>query len=323
MGPILSKTVMAPVDNPENKDPWVLPQLDFRVEDLSHPGAKLFFRQIPNPYDAIKRAVEASWKWLYGWNESSDIQHGKNSQMPVVTPPLAVRRVKRITLTIRPMDGVAYTFGSDDGSKKEVHFSLNHIVNSHKGDTEIKKDIRVREEILGVLVHEIVHCYQYNGQGTAPGGLIEGIADCVRLHEKLSPPHWKRAPPKGKHVPEPDGKWVWDWNWDAGYERTAYFLDWIDTTSETWPNSPYTRQKETDPNAMSSTRLAPPPSASSIPIQISPPSLAPSPPLGKGLFFRALNARLKDAKWSSEMDLFLEITNWPRDALWEAYCAGN
>lgn len=74
------------------------------------------------------------------------------------------------------MDGVAYTFGSDDGSEKEVHFSLKHIVNSYKGDTDDKKNARVREEILGVLTHEIVHCYQYNGQGTAPGGLIEGIA---------------------------------------------------------------------------------------------------------------------------------------------------
>lgn len=93
----------------------------------------------------------------------------------------SVQRVKRITLTIRPMDGVAYTFGSDDGSK-EVHFSLNHIVNSHNGDTEAKKNMRVREEILGVLVHEFVHCYQYNGKGTAPGGLIEGIAGEQQPH---------------------------------------------------------------------------------------------------------------------------------------------
>lgn len=73
------------------------------------------------------------------------------------------------------MDGVAYTFGSDDGSEKQVHFSLKHIVNSHQGDTTEKKNTRVREEILGVLVHEIVHCYQYNGKGKAPAGLIEGM----------------------------------------------------------------------------------------------------------------------------------------------------
>jgi hypothetical protein len=43
--------------------------------------------------------------------------------------------------------------------------------------------------------------------------LIEGIADFVRLHEGLSPPHWKRT----------GGD-----KWDIGYEKTAYFLDWIE-----------------------------------------------------------------------------------------------
>lgn len=53
---------------------WNIPQLDFRVENLSHPGAKLFFEQIHNPSDAMKRAVEASWKWLYGWDQDKKSQ---------------------------------------------------------------------------------------------------------------------------------------------------------------------------------------------------------------------------------------------------------
>ena len=122
------------------------------------------------------------------------------------------------------MEGVAHTFGTQ--SHKEIHFSLDHIVNSKN---------RAREEIRGVLVHEVVHCYQYNALDTCPGGLIEGIAgthriystfqhhdtqlstpyltDFVRLHEGLEPPHWKRV-----HTGE----------WDAGYQTTAYFLDWIE-----------------------------------------------------------------------------------------------
>ena len=63
------------------------------------------------------------------------------------------------------MPGVAHTFGSP--TTKEIHFSLDHIRNSQS---------RAKDEILGVLVHEMVHCYQYNGQGKTPGGLIEGIA---------------------------------------------------------------------------------------------------------------------------------------------------
>ena len=63
------------------------------------------------------------------------------------------------------MEGVAYTCGSRH--QKEVHFSLDYI----------KKSInRARDEIMGVLVHEVVHCYQYDACGTCPGGLIEGIA---------------------------------------------------------------------------------------------------------------------------------------------------
>jgi hypothetical protein len=42
------------------------------------------------------------------------------------------------------MEGVAYTFGSH--SEKEIHFSLDHIVNSA---------FRARDEINGVLVHEV------------------------------------------------------------------------------------------------------------------------------------------------------------------------
>ncbi|KAI1791525.1 hypothetical protein LXA43DRAFT_1010628 [Ganoderma leucocontextum] len=100
------------------------------------------------------------------------------------------------------MPGVAHTFGSP--TTKEIHFSLDHIRNSES---------RAKDEILGVLVHEMVHCYQYNGQGKTPGGFIEGIADWVRLNAGYAPPHWKR---------DADG------DWDGGYQKTAYFLDWIE-----------------------------------------------------------------------------------------------
>lgn len=104
------------------------------------------------------------------------------------------------------MGGVAYTTGSDiDDDHKEIHFSLDYI-NSIKSE-------RQKEEIQGVLVHEMVHCWQWNGIGTAPGGLIEGIADFVRLKAGLSPPHWKK---------ENTGKW------DSGYQHTGYFLEWIE-----------------------------------------------------------------------------------------------
>lgn len=107
------------------------------------------------------------------------------------------------------MDGVAYTTGSDlDDDHKEIHLSLDYIKNVQPSTQE-----RIGSEIRGVLVHEMVHAWQWNGQGKAPGGLIEGIADYVRLKAGLSPPHWK------KEVPS---------SWDAGYQHTAYFLEWLD-----------------------------------------------------------------------------------------------
>lgn len=106
------------------------------------------------------------------------------------------------------MGGVAYTTGSDlDDDHKEIHFSLDYINGIPSA--------RQKEEIQGVLVHEMVHCWQWNAMGTAPGGLIEGIADFVRLKAGLSPPHWKK---------EGGGQW------DAGYQHTGYFLEWIEST---------------------------------------------------------------------------------------------
>ena len=67
--------------------------------------------------------------------------------------------------------------------------------------------------MLGVLQHEMVHCFQWNALGTAPGGLIEGVADWVRLRSDLIPPHWKRE---------------WDGDWDSGYQHTAYFLQYLE-----------------------------------------------------------------------------------------------
>lgn len=124
----------------------------------------------------------------------------------------AIPPVKSITLVMREMDGVAYTTGNNelgDENHKEIHFNLNHIINSGPNKA------RMVSEIRGVFVHEMVHCWQWNGYGYAPGGLIEGIADFVRLRAGFAPPHWKREAKE---------------KWDEGYQHTAYFLDWLEKT---------------------------------------------------------------------------------------------
>ncbi|KDR85566.1 hypothetical protein GALMADRAFT_218663 [Galerina marginata CBS 339.88] len=173
---------MPPAPVPPPPRPWPLPKLLLRIDDLDHEGTDIFLGAV-NPKVALQEAVLASFKWLY-------------------TPTTVPRNVRQILLVLRSMDGVAFTFGTQ--SHKEIHFSLDYIKSSAS---------RARDEIMGVLVHEVVHCFQHNGHDTSPGGLIEGIADFVRLREGLSPPHWKRTAGD---------------KWDAGYEKTAYFLDWIE-----------------------------------------------------------------------------------------------
>jgi len=166
---------------PSTLPSWHIPNLLLRIEDLNHQGAAIFLNNFHR--DILQSAVEASYTWLY-------------------TPLTAPTHVAKITLVLRSFEGVAYTFGSD--TDKEIHLSLDYVASAVP---------RARDEITGVLVHEVVHCYQYNAKDTCPAGFIEGIADFVRLNAGYAPPHWK--------VSGGD-------RWDAGYSTTAYFLDWVE-----------------------------------------------------------------------------------------------
>ncbi|KZV51759.1 hypothetical protein F511_11447 [Dorcoceras hygrometricum] len=105
--------------------------------------------------------------------------------------------VARVSLFIDDIDGVAYA------SNNEIHVSARYI-GGYSGD--------VKREITGVLYHELTHIWQWNGNGQTPGGLIEGIADFIRLRAGYAPSHWV-APGQGDR-------------WDQGYDVTARFLDY-------------------------------------------------------------------------------------------------
>lgn len=162
------------------------PRLLLEVRDLSSAGAQDFLRAIRSG-SIVEEYVRVVLNLLYA-------------------PGCSVPPTRSVTLVVRSMPGVAYTTGKDiDEDHKEIHLSTDYI--SH-----VRSDRR-HLEILGVLTHELVHCFQWNADGTAPDGLTEGIADWVRLNCGLAPPHWHR---------DADGEW------DAGYEHTGYFLDYLE-----------------------------------------------------------------------------------------------
>ncbi|KAI1383146.1 BSP-domain-containing protein [Hypoxylon trugodes] len=177
-----------------------LPRLRLHIQDINHGGSNIFLSSI-NAATVLRSSIETIHKHLYTPSSPS------SSAPTPPTLPLNPPPTRSVTLILRPMDGVAYTTGSDlDSDHKEIHFSLSYISSIPSS--------RQTHEISGVIVHELVHCYQWNGQGRAPGGLIEGMADWVRLQAGLAPPHWDR-----KQVPS---------KWDAGYQHTAYFLEYLE-----------------------------------------------------------------------------------------------
>lgn len=179
--------------SPAISTPQQQPTLRLEIRSLSHPGATKFLTSV-TASTLLSRAVSAVQTHLYS---------SPSPQVSSHCPP-----TRSVTVILRDIGGVAYTTGTelDPAHHKEIHFSLGYI-------SSISPPDRLSQEIEGVLTHELVHCYQHNAQGTCPGGLIEGIADWVRLCCRLEPPHWRRET-KGK--------------WDGGYQHTAYFLEYLE-----------------------------------------------------------------------------------------------
>ncbi|KAF1992444.1 BSP-domain-containing protein [Aulographum hederae CBS 113979] len=184
MSPAQPLPSQKPIHNP--KTPCPLLRLELR--DLSSDGARTFLTFI-NAAIVLQEAIDGIFRYLYT----------ENCHVPTT---------RSVTLVLRSMPGVAYTTAKDlDNDHKEIHFSTDYI----EGIAKERKE----KEMLGVIRHEMVHCFQWDAEGSAPGGLIEGIADWVRLKSDLVPPHWKQ---------EANG------DWDAGYQHTGYFLEYLEET---------------------------------------------------------------------------------------------
>lgn len=174
------------------KHKFPTPLLRLELRDLAHEGASIFLSNIHGNED-LEAQVQNVLNLLY---------HSPTSSEPLDRPA-----TRSVTFIIRDFDGVAYTTGLDlDRDHKEINISAKYITRCARGGDK-------RHELLGVICHELVHCFQWNAEGSCPGGLIEGIADWVRLRAGLGAAHWTQ---------EAGGEW------DGGYQKTGYFLEWLE-----------------------------------------------------------------------------------------------
>jgi hypothetical protein len=109
------------------------------------------------------------------------------------------KSVEKVNVTIENIDGIAFASGNI------IHISAAYIEKYH-GD--------VKKEIIGLMYHEMAHILLWNGNGTAPSGLTEGMADLVRMKAGYASEFW--GPPG-----------IGD-QWDQGYEVTAHFLNYCE-----------------------------------------------------------------------------------------------
>lgn len=210
---------------PASKETVPKPKLRLRLEDARHTAAASFFGLIPDLEAVLDSALTAIVEQLYtsprgrphNSNDESDASKAPISSFTPFIPP-----TRSVTIILQDFNGVAYTNGTDlDDDHKEIHFSLSYIIHVCNNDAQ------PLAELKGVLTHELVHCYQHtapkddDAEGQVPrppGGLIEGIADFVRLKAGLGAAHWQK--PKSA-LDRASG-------WDAGYQHTAYFLSWLE-----------------------------------------------------------------------------------------------
>jgi hypothetical protein len=187
------------------------PKLRLHLQDARHAATASFFRFIPDLQAVLDSGLAAIVEQLYTPPSSS-------GKMPTSFTP-EIPATRSVTVILQDFSGVAYTNGTDiDDDHKEIHFSLsyiNHVCNNNADPLS---------ELKGVLTHELVHCYQHTTPPNSkdvpgpPGGLIEGIADFVRLKAGFVPPHWQK-PTSAKDRPS---------KWDEGYQHTAFFLAWLE-----------------------------------------------------------------------------------------------
>uniref|UniRef100_A0A7C8Z7C8 Plant basic secretory protein (BSP) family protein n=1 Tax=Opuntia streptacantha TaxID=393608 RepID=A0A7C8Z7C8_OPUST len=150
------------------------------------PGGTVFATQIGEDYaqEVLPKATDFIWQTF---QETSDADR---------------KSVNQVTLVLEPsLSYPAQTLNN------QIQFNAEYLAGYSGSD--------LKNEFTGIVYHEMTHVWQWNGNGQARGGLIEGIADFIRLKAGLAPSTWG---PPGSGT-----------NWDDGYGTTARFLDYCES----------------------------------------------------------------------------------------------
>jgi len=67
----------------------------------------------------------------------------------------------------------------------KIHLSTRYAQKVIKQDPD-----QAKRELEGTIINEMVHCFQLDLQGRCDSGLIEGIADWVRMKSGFGAKHW-------------------------------------------------------------------------------------------------------------------------------------
>ena len=168
----------------------------------SEPETPLFFKTADGKCDITINTTNAPE--LKGWAETNlaPVLVEWYPKIAAMLPSEGYTAPTHFSITLKPMDGVAYTSGR--------RITAN--------STWLQSEIG--HEAIGSLVHEAVHVVQQYHGGHNPGWLVEGIADYIRWFKYEPQSHgadivWMRH--QRNFTPQ----------YDASYRVTANFLNWV------------------------------------------------------------------------------------------------
>jgi hypothetical protein len=170
---------------PGDSPPWVAetctPTLTFENRDSTSQG-QLFADAVPDPSALVWGATHDVCRLLF--RRASE-----------------VKVIPELTLIVEDYSGIAGVSGTT------LHLSTSYLQKQSDAGVDLQ------QEIEGILRFTTSLVYQHDGSETAPGWLMRGIADFVRLESGFLD---RDGASKGG-------------NYDDGSQTTAYFLDYLAT----------------------------------------------------------------------------------------------